>query len=115
MPVIWGITCLIIGILVAIGLYSYSSAEKAMADQFNQQQLVLAQQGAQGMEKYLGTLRQTLMVLTRTPEARNLKKEDGEENLKALWEASGGAFDFLFQIDGRGKLLSSIHRKSWRA
>ena len=111
MPVIWGITCLIIGILVAIGLYSYSSAEKAMADQFNQQQLVLARQGAQGMEKYLGTLRQTLMVLTRTPEARNLKKEGDEENLKALWGVSGGAFDFLFQVDGGGKLLSSYPSK----
>jgi PAS domain S-box-containing protein len=111
MPVIWGITCLIIGILVAIGLFSYSSAEKAMADQFNQQQLVLAQQGAQGMEKYLGALRQTLTVLTRTPEARNLKKEGGEENLKALWETSGGAFDFLFQVDDRGGLLSSYPLK----
>jgi two-component system, NtrC family, sensor kinase len=111
MPVIWGITCLIIGILVAIGLYSYSSAEKAMADQFNQQQLVLAQQGAQGMEKYLGTLRQTLMVLTQTPEARNLKKEGGEENLKVLWGACGGAFDFLFQVDDRGNLLSSYPSK----
>jgi hypothetical protein len=42
MPVIWVVTCLVIGILVAIGLYSYSSAEKAMAAQFNQQQLVLS-------------------------------------------------------------------------
>src|SRR5512139_2884349 len=99
MPVIWGITCLIIGILVAIGLFSYSSAEKAMADQFNQQQLVLAKQGAQGMEIYLGTLRETLTVLTPTPEARNLKEEGREEDLKALWETSGGAFDFLFQVD----------------
>ena len=41
MPVIWSVTCLIIGILIAVGLYSYSSAEKAMADQFNQQQLLL--------------------------------------------------------------------------
>jgi PAS domain S-box-containing protein len=111
MPVIWGITCLIIGILVAIGLFSYSSAEKAMADQFNQQQLVLAQQGAQGMEKYLGSLRQTMTVLTRTPEARNLKKEGGEEDLKALWETSGGLFDFLFRIDNRGELLSSYPLK----
>lgn len=107
MPVIWGITCLIIGILVAIGLFSYSSAEKAMADQFNQQQLVLARQGAQGIEKYLGTLRQTLTLLARVPEAQSLEKEGGEETLKVLWETSGGVFDFLFQVDGQGRLLSS--------
>ena len=70
MPVIWGVTCVIIGGLVAIGLYSYYSAEKAMAEQFNRQQLVLAQQAAQGMEIYLGDLRQTLPLLTRLPEAK---------------------------------------------
>ena len=111
MPAIWGVTCLTIGILVAIGLYSYSSAEKAMADQFNQQQLILAQQAAKGMENYLDTLRQTLTVLNRIAEARGLKKEDGEEDLKALWEACGGAFDFLFQVDDRGRWLSSYPLK----
>jgi len=79
MPVIWAGTCLVIGILVAIGLYSYSSAEKAMADQFNQQQLVLAQQAAKGMENYLSALRQALAVLARSPEARSLEKDGGEE------------------------------------
>ena len=63
MPMIWGVTCLIIGILIAVGLYSYTSAEKAMADQFNQQQLVLARQAAQGIESHLGNLRQTLTLL----------------------------------------------------
>jgi PAS domain S-box-containing protein len=111
MPVIWVVTCLVIGILVAIGLYSYSSAEKAMAAQFNQQQLVLAQQAAKGMENYLSTLRQTLTVLTRIPEARGLKKEGGEENLKGLWETCGESFDFLFQVDDLGRLISSYPSK----
>ncbi len=35
MPVIWGVTCLIIGGLVAIGLHGYNSTEKAVATQFN--------------------------------------------------------------------------------
>ncbi len=116
MPVIWGVTCLIIGILVAMGLYGYSSAEKAMADQFNQQQLVLARQAAQGMESYLGNLRQTLPLLTRIPEIRNPKKgrTEGreEEVLKVLGEQLGGAVDFLFQVDERGELISSYPAKT---
>ena len=111
MPVIWVVTCLVIGILVAIGLYSYFSAEKAMADQFNQQQLVLAEQAAKGMENYLSILRQSLTVLSRTPEARGLKREGGGENLKGLWETYGGAFDFLFQVDDRGRLISFFPSK----
>jgi PAS domain S-box-containing protein len=116
MPVIWGVTCLIIGILVAMGLYGYSSAEKAMADQFNQQQLVLARQAAQAMESYLGNLRQTLPLLTRIPEIRNPKKgrTEGreEEVLKVLGEQLGGAVDFLFQVDERGDLISSYPAKT---
>jgi PAS domain S-box-containing protein len=107
MPVIWGVTCLVIGTLVAIGLYSYSSAEKAMADQFNQQQLVLAKQASRAMENHLNTLRQTLTVLARLPEARGLKNKGGEENLKGLWETCAESFDFLFQVDDRGLLISS--------
>jgi len=58
MPVIWGATCPGIGVLVAIGLYSYHSAEKAMAAQFNRQQSILAQQAAQGIE--LGVIKSEL-------------------------------------------------------
>jgi two-component system NtrC family sensor kinase len=111
MPMIWVITCLVIGVLVGIGLYSYSSAEKAMADQFNQEQLVLVQQAAKGMENHLATLRQTLTIMTRIPEARGLAREGGEEKLKALWEACGGSFDFLFHVDERGNPLSSYPSK----
>src|SRR5512136_2003288 len=68
MPVIWGITCLIIGGLVAIGLYGYYSAEKTMAKQFNTQQLMLAQQAARGIETFLADLRETTSLLTQTPE-----------------------------------------------
>lgn len=116
MPVIWGVTCLVIGILVAMGLHGYSSAEKAMADQFNQQQLVLARQAAQGMESYLRNLRQTLPLLTRIPEIRNPKKGSTErreeEVLKVLGEQLGGAVDFLFQVDERGELISSYPAKT---
>jgi hypothetical protein len=75
MPVIWVTTCVVIGILVAIGLYSYYSAEKAMASQFNEQQLILARQAAQGMEDHLADLRQIVNFLARSPEVGNLKKD----------------------------------------
>ena len=111
MPVIWGATCLIIGGLVAIGLYSYYSAEKAMAEQFNRQQLVLAQQAARGMEIYLADLRRTTTLLTRLPEAQDLKggggRRDPTEALRALYQSFGGGIDFLFWIDNQGSLEST--------
>ncbi len=111
MPVIWGATCLIIGGLVAIGLYSYYSAEKAMAEQFNRQQLVLAQQAARGMEIYLADLRRTTTLLTRLPEAQDLKggegRRDPREALRALYQSFGGGIDFLFWIDSQGSLEST--------
>lgn len=116
MPVIWGVTCLIIGILIAVGLYSYSSAEKAMAGQFNQQQLLLARQAAQGMESHLENLRQTLTLMTRIPGIQNPKKgwtqREGEEPLKVLAEKLGGAVDFLFQLNERGEMISSYPAKT---
>ena len=111
MPVIWGATCLIIGGLVAIGLYSYYSAEKAMAEQFNRQQLVLAQQAARGMEIYLADLRRTTTLLTRLPEAQDLKRGEGRrdptEALRALYQSFEGGIDFLFWIDNQGSLEST--------
>jgi len=118
MPVIWGTTCLIIGGLVAIGLYSYYSAEKAMAEQFNRQQLVLAQQAAQAMEVYLADLRRATTLLARLPEAQDLKGGEGRRNpteaLQALYQSFGGGIDFLFWIDNQGSLESTYPRDRLR-
>jgi two-component system NtrC family sensor kinase len=108
MPVIWGVTCLIIGGLVSLGLYGYYSAERAMAAQFNHQQLVLAQQAAQGMETFLGDLRQATTLLTQVPKIQNLKNGKGqEETLQSLYENFGRRVDFLFWTNDQGKLISS--------
>jgi len=110
MPVIWGVTCVIVGGLVAIGLYSYYSAEKAMAEQFNRQQLVLAEQAAQGMENFLADLGQTTALLTRLPEAQGLKgggPGDRAETLRAFYQNFGGAVDFLFWVDPQDRLNST--------
>ena len=111
MPVIWGVTCVIIGALLAIGVYGYDSAEKAMADQFNRQQLVLAQQAAQGMEGFLTKVCQTTTLLTRLPEVQSPNGGEGrrgrDEILRTFYEKFGGGIDFLFWVDERGWLTSS--------
>ena len=116
MPVIWVTTCVVIGVLVAIGLYGYTSAEKAMALQFNEQQLILARQAAQGMEDHLADLRRILNLLARSPEVKNPKKEGAGGNegeaLKALLENAGGAFDFVFRVDDRGRMIASYPAKT---
>ena len=102
MSVIWGITCLIIGVLVAVGFLGYKSAEKAMAAQFNAQQLMLANQAARGIEDFLSDIRETATLLTRTPEVQNHPGRMEERTLRTLYESFGNKVNFLFVADQRG-------------
>jgi PAS domain S-box-containing protein len=113
MPVIWGVTCLIIGVLVAIGLYGYYSAEKAMAKQFNTQQLMLAQQAARGIESFLSDIRETAVLLTQFPAIQSPRGVDGER-LRALHEKFGGNVNFLFLQNPRGVLTSVYPLEPWK-
>lgn len=112
MPVIWGTTCLIIGVLVVIGIFSYYSAEKAMAEQFNRQQLLLAGQAALGIESFLSDLRQDAALLPRFPEIHKLMegndRGDLSETLQVLYKNFARRVDFLFWIGPEGKLHSSF-------
>ncbi|MDI6754311.1 MAG: ATP-binding protein [Thermodesulfobacteriota bacterium] len=109
MPVIWGVTCLIIGGLVAIGVYSYHSAEKAIATQFNKQQLMLARQAARGIENFLADIREITTLLAHLPEVKNLQEgKPGtirEETLKSLYESLGGKVNFLFLGNRLGTVI----------
>jgi len=113
MPVIWGVTCLIIGVLVAIGVYGYYSAEKAMAKQFNTQQLMLAQQAARGIESFLSDIRETAALLTQIPAVQNPQGMDGE-GLRILYEKFGGKVNFIFLQNARGVLTLAYPPESRR-
>ncbi|RPJ41979.1 MAG: hypothetical protein EHM27_04390, partial [Deltaproteobacteria bacterium] len=111
MPVIWGITCLIIGVLVLTGLQGYSSAEKEMARQFNTQQLILAQQAARGIESFLQEIRETALLLTLLPEIQNFregKSREGRETiLRKFYESFSGKIQLLFLASANGERVSS--------
>jgi two-component system NtrC family sensor kinase len=113
MPVIWGVTFLIIGGLVAIGFYGYYSTEKAVANQFNTQQLMLAQQAARGIENFLADLRETTRLLAQIPGVLSPQEEMGEGRLRILYERFGGKVNFLFLGDRRG-ILTSAYPPSMR-
>ena len=107
MPVIWGVTCLIIAVLVGIGLHEYFSAEKAVAKQFNAQQWMLAQQAARGIQNYLDDLRELTYLLTRDHEVRRFKPEGSKALVKKLSRSFRGKADFLFLCDSKGALVAS--------
>ncbi len=111
MPVIWGITCLLIGVLILIGLQGYSSAEKGMAQQFNSQQLSLAQQAARGIESFLNEIRQTVSLVTLLPEIQNFSggksREERQTILRKLYEGSSGKIQHLYLISADGRKISS--------
>lgn len=113
MPVIWGMTCVLIALLVAIGIRGYRSAEKAIAYQFNSQQLMLAGQAAQGMENYLQEIREAAALLTRLPEMQNPGEQDGSiraEAVRSFYERFGGKVNFLFLTDAAGRLTAAYPR-----
>jgi len=112
MPVIWAITCLIIGGLVGLGLYGYYSTEQTMAKQFNTQQLILAQQAAKGIDNYLADIRETVTLLTQISEVQNPPKGPSEEILRILYERLGGRVNFLFLQDHLGILTASYPRET---
>ena len=84
MPVIWGVTCLIIGVLVAIGVHGYYAAERAIAKQFNTQQLMLAQQAARGVESFLSDIRETAALLTQIPVVQNPRGIEEQGDRKSV-------------------------------
>jgi signal transduction histidine kinase len=119
MPVIWGITCLIIGILVLLGFLGYSRAEKNIACQFNDQQLILAQQAARGIESLLEEIAQTTLLFSRLPEFQNFiqrKNRGGLESiLQKFYEGSSGKIQLLYVISSAGEVLSSYPSEPWKA
>jgi two-component system, NtrC family, sensor histidine kinase HydH len=106
MPVIWGSTCLIIGALVLIGLYGYGSAEKAMAKQFNAQQLTLAQQAASAMETFFADIREAAVFLSRSPEVKDQGAALTEQALRALQKSFHYNISFLFVQNRQGDIVS---------
>ena len=119
MPVIWGITCLIIGVLILMGLHVYSSTERAMAVQFNSQQLMLAQQAARGIGNFLGEIQQTASLLAAIPEIQNLqikKGQSGPENiLQKLYESFAGKVQLVFLTAPDGRMVSSYPTGAWKS
>jgi len=103
MPVIWGLTLTIIGVLIVIGFYGYYSTEKAVAIQFNNQQLMLAKQAAQGIEKFLADAQETAALITQFPAGQNSQPLF----LPAVSKTLGDKVRFLFLTDGNGKINSA--------
>lgn len=111
MPVIWGISCLIIGGVVLSGLRGYSRAERETARQFNSQQLVLAGQAARGIETDLEEIRRAAFRLAASPEIRDLaegKGRAGEEAVLARFhESFSGSLRRVLLISADGKMISA--------
>lgn len=112
MPVIWVVTCMIISGLIIIGLYSYYSAEKAIAHQFNNQQLSIVKQTAWSIENFLREIQEDIFLLTSLPQAQKLSLENAEEILKFFYDTLPGKVEFFIFQDKRGNFLSYPAKKN---
>lgn len=112
MPAIWAVTCIIISGLIIIGLYSYYSAEKAIAHQFNSQQLSVIKQTASSIENFLMEIRHDIFLLTFLPQVQKLSLENAEETLKSFFDNMQGKIEFFIFQDERGNFLSYPAKKN---
>jgi len=57
--IIWMGSIVVLGCVVLFAVYSYKSVEREMANQFNREQMLLAQQTAMGIEQYMNDISPT--------------------------------------------------------
>ncbi len=61
--IVWIASIIFICLTIGFGAFIYYTTEKEMANQFNGQQLILAQEAATGIEEYLASLKRNLRQL----------------------------------------------------
>ncbi|MGC9323851.1 MAG: sensor histidine kinase [Desulfomonilia bacterium] len=99
---IWVGTFIVLGFVVLFALYSYRGVEREMAEQFNREQGLLAQQTAMGIEQYMHDITNILNLTTHIedvsqgdPAAIRISMENAYRSLKSkvsfvFWEDSSG-------------------------
>ncbi|MBL7074119.1 hypothetical protein ISS37_02610 [candidate division KSB1 bacterium] len=74
-------TVLIIIVLVAVGRKVYKDTEKAVVRQFNQQQMLMASQAAQGIEDYFNGVKEELLLLSKMTTIQYLEPQSYFEEM----------------------------------
>ncbi|HQA71688.1 MAG TPA: cache domain-containing protein, partial [Deltaproteobacteria bacterium] len=82
--VIWMGSIIVLGFVVLFAMYSYKSVEREMAEQFNREQMLLAQQTAMGIEQYMHDITN---ILSLTAHIQPVADGDPEEIRIALGNA----------------------------
>ena len=67
---IWMGSIVVLGFVVLFAMYSYRSVESEMAEQFNREQGLLAQQTAMGIEQYMNDITNILSLTTLATTSR---------------------------------------------
>ena len=74
-------TVLIIIVLVAVGRKVYKDTEEAVVRQFNQQQMLMASQAAQGIEDYFNGAKEELLLLSKMTTIQYLEPQSYFEEM----------------------------------
>jgi len=69
------VTPLLMAVILVLGYQAFKAAEKATFNEFNQRQLVLAQEAISGIELYFEFLAEEMKRLSRIPEVQHLDNE----------------------------------------
>ncbi|HDP26393.1 MAG TPA: sensor histidine kinase [Deltaproteobacteria bacterium] len=109
--VIWVGTFIVLGFVVLFALYSYRSVEREMAQQFNREQGLLAQQTAMGIEQYMFDI---INILNLTANIDDVSQGDSNAIAIALENAHRSLkskVSFVFWEDSMGIMRLHIPEK----
>jgi two-component system, NtrC family, sensor kinase len=82
--IVWAglVILLLLGAGFALGIYSLKTMREVAGDQFNKQQLVLAEQAARQIEDQLNSIIQQLNILNQSPSVQHLEEGSWSNRIK---------------------------------
>jgi signal transduction histidine kinase len=109
---ILGIGILTVALLIAgliVGLYSLRHMKEIVSDQFNQQQLELANHAARQLENKFTSIIQELTTLNQSPSVQYLTKVSWDSRIKiSLSTLKGIGVLEIGRVNGSGKILLAV-------
>jgi C4-dicarboxylate-specific signal transduction histidine kinase len=106
--IVWGATTIFICLTIWFGVFIYQTTEEEMADQFNSQQITLAQETATGIEEYLGSLKRSLRLVSSINDWLGERNPDFRARLYSSFQHT--AVIDIWQINQQGVIDYSLSK-----
>ncbi|MFY9167911.1 Sensor protein ZraS [anaerobic digester metagenome] len=100
--IIWMGSIVVLGCVVLFAVYSYKSVEREMANQFNREQMLLAQQTAMGIEQYMNDITNVLSLTSHIQPVADGDPEEIRIALENAYRSLRNKISFVFWENAQG-------------